>query len=331
MSAAMSGTRLPPQPIHNGAAHRHRAARARSAPPVSCQPRLARIPFDPAICRDGILPEILFGSQGPFGMKVLLHDLQNLRVSPQRIAVRPVTAIDQPVRAEDIPDCVESAAVEVRIERHPARHAAQHSGNLDVDLRTFAELPQVGGGRIELWQVIHDDAQAGNAIGQPRHIRYQRRRGIGGIERQAGLGQRLESADEFRLPQFRAQIPAPQVAIPDTSKQRVARETFQLAAELRMTGFQVSNNADDNRVFGGHVQDPLIVLQPRAAFDLDGAHDAETLGNLAISAGQSRLVEYGVLLVRPRHALRTSTSTSPASSSSAWGWGSSSHSSCYSW
>src|ERR1035438_7259849 len=230
MSAAMSGTRLRPQPIHNGAAHRHRAARARSAPPVSCQPRLARIPFDPAICRDGILPEILFGSHGPFGMKVLLHDLQNLRVSPQRIAVRPVTAIDQPVRAEDIPDCVESAAVEVRIERHPARHAAQHSGNLDVDLRTFAELPQVGGGRIELWQVIHDDAQVGNAIGQPRHIRYQRRRGIGGIERQAGLGQRLESADEFRLPQFRAQIPAPQVAIPDTSKQRVARETFRLAA-----------------------------------------------------------------------------------------------------
>ena len=72
-----------------------------------------------------------------------------------------------------------------------------------------------------------------------------------------------------------------------------------------MTGFQVSNRADDDRVLCGHVQDPLIVLQPGARFDLDGAHDAETFGNFAISAGQSRLVEYGVPLVGPRYALGT--------------------------
>ena len=90
---------------------------------MSCGPRLVLIPLDPAICGNRILPKVSLGSRGTLRQKILLHDLQNLRVRPQRIAVRPVTAIDQPVRAEDIPDFVESATIELRVERHLPRDA----------------------------------------------------------------------------------------------------------------------------------------------------------------------------------------------------------------
>src|SRR5436309_14150475 len=66
--------------------------------------RLARIAFDPLIRRYGVPPEIFLRGRPASGIEVLADDCQRLLIRhPVAGAIRPITAIYQPVLAEDIP------------------------------------------------------------------------------------------------------------------------------------------------------------------------------------------------------------------------------------
>ena len=101
-----------------------------------------------------------------------MYDLQSLCICSQQIAVRPITAINQPIRAKEIEDSIEPVAVELRVQRYPARHAPEHRGHLCEDKWTLGEFPEMSGGGVQLREVIEDHAQAGNTIGQACHVRY---------------------------------------------------------------------------------------------------------------------------------------------------------------
>ncbi len=81
-------------------------------------------------------------------------------------------------------------------------------------------------------------------------------------------------------------------------------EAGQMIPEMRIAGFQVSDSTHDDRISGRYVQNPLVVFQPWAAFDLYGADYAEPFGDLTISVRQRGAVEYGIVFGRPRNTLR---------------------------
>ena len=74
---------------------------------------------------------------------------------------------------------------------------------------------------------------------------------------------------------------------------------FQVFAEVRLSRLQVSHGSNNHGVFGGDIQNPLVVFQPGTAFNLNGADDPESLGDPAIAIGQRGLVQYLVVLVGP--------------------------------
>src|SRR5437899_11208145 len=94
---------------------------------------------------------------------------------------------------------------------------------------------------------------------------------------------------KVRFGLLRDKVPFPPIAVADPAKERVAMEAFQLPAEIRLARLEVANRANNNRVLCGDVQDPLIILEPRTALDLNRADDAEPLRNAAIPIGQCRL------------------------------------------
>src|SRR5258707_12651817 len=101
------------------------------------------------------------------------------------------------------------------------------------------------------------------------------------------------------------QTSSPEVAVADAAIQRIAMEAIQLLAKIRLVRFQIADHPYDDRILGRHVEDPLVVFQPGAGFHFDGAYYAERRRDLAIAIRQSRLIKDGVLLGRPRYALRT--------------------------
>src|SRR5207249_3724827 len=138
---------------------------------------------------------------------------------------------NQTILSENIPDLIESRAIETQIVRNPAVDAAQDPGALDIHLRTLPKLPQIsavrserGGvcGKLDAQQMIDDDSEIGRAIGEPYQVRNQGGRGIRRIHDQTGLRQRLEVRNELRLRHVLAEIPAPQVPAADAPIQRIA-------------------------------------------------------------------------------------------------------------
>ena len=81
-------------------------------------------------------------------------------------------------------------------------------------------------------------------------------------------------------------------------------EPLQLLAETRSTRFEVAYHTDDDRVLGGEVKDPLVVLQPRARLCDDGANDAQRLGESGVGRRQRRAIELAAW-IGPGHGRAT--------------------------
>ena len=98
---------------------------------------LVWIALGPAVRRDGVLPEVLFGYGPSLAGEVLANDVQYLGLRPPSIAVGPVAAVDHLVRAEDAIKFIQSRPVEIKIIWDPAAYPAEDFRDLDVDLRPF--------------------------------------------------------------------------------------------------------------------------------------------------------------------------------------------------
>lgn len=61
-------------------------------------------------------------------------------------------------------------------------------------------------------------------------------------------------------------------------------KSFQMLAEIRLAGLQIADCADDDGVLLSHVQNPLIVFQPRACFYLDCSDNPQRCCNPSIAA-----------------------------------------------
>ena len=152
--------------------------------------------------------------------------------------------------------------------------------------------------------MVNHDAQTRNAVRDTHDVRDQRRRGIRGIEDEAGVREKLQAGNEVRMREFRADIAAPQVSTANAEKQRVTVEFIQITAEILLAGLKVADGSNDDLVFGGDIEDPLIIGEPWAAFDLNSADYSEAFRDAAISGGQRRMIEDRVVFWRPRDALR---------------------------
>src|SRR5579862_9682782 len=110
ISAARSGFRLGEQaPSTDRAATESPSRQARTG---SGRARLAGIPLDPVVRRDGVLPKVLFRHCRSLRIKVLSHNPEHLWISSPLVAIGPVAAIDEAVLAEDIPNLIEPVAIE---------------------------------------------------------------------------------------------------------------------------------------------------------------------------------------------------------------------------
>src|SRR5258708_7285803 len=77
-----------------------------------------RVFFWPAIRGQRVFPEKLLGRRGAAGCDVLIHDREDRPIRCVQVADRPITAVDQPVVAKNIPDRVQDRAVEFDIFRN---------------------------------------------------------------------------------------------------------------------------------------------------------------------------------------------------------------------
>src|ERR1700730_2454548 len=77
-----------------------------------------------------------------------------------------------------------------------------------------------------------------------------------------------------------------------------------MLAKIRLPGKQIADLPHHNRLFGGHIQNPVIVFQPRTALGLDHAYHAEGFCNSAVVRRQEGAINAGLLRARPWHTLR---------------------------
>src|ERR1700690_603088 len=304
-------------PIRSGIPEKFKQSGARTPTPArqglaSRQP-LAGVTRDPLVALDGVPPEVLPRSIPPLVVEILLDNLEPDRDGQPLVAVRPVAPVEHAVVSEDVHDLVEPRAVEPGVRGDAvALDPAQHLRNLHVDLRPVPESlhavivgrkVRAPGGRHHLRQVVDDHAKAGHPVahahdvGQKRHARVRR------VQHQVGVGQGLQVGDELRLVELRARVPSQPVA--DPAEERVLVETLEIRPEVGRAGHQVPDGAHHDVVLARDIEHPLVVLEPAAALDLNGANDAQRLADGAVARRQRRLVQYGDLRVGPWRALGT--------------------------
>lgn len=144
----------------------------------------------------------------------------------------------------------------------------------------------VGGGGVEGGQMVDDDAQMGHCIADAQRALQQGDVLIGGFQHQIGIGQTPQPIKEGRFARAGGQIVIPQIAVADAAKQRIGVEAGQQFREISVFGAQIADHAQDDRIAGGLIEHPLIVLHQRAGLDHDGADDAQRFGMLRIGGGE---------------------------------------------
>jgi hypothetical protein len=116
--------------------------------------------------------------------------------------------------------------------------------------------------------VAKDDAQFRDLIGQADAAGNQIEPRIGHFQSEARLSKYLHVGDEQRVVKRSDQaIAFPDVAVADPEEQFVAMEPFEILGKIRFRGIDVANGANHDRLFLDDLQNPQIVLEPRAGLD----------------------------------------------------------------
>ena len=96
-------------------------------------------------------------------------------------------------------------------------------------------------------EVIDYDPNVGNPVGDLEQLLHLPRTAAE-IERQPGIGQRLEVGPDLRLLEQLLDIPAPEIGKPDTDIDRILAQPDEVLAVIRMPGQQIAHLAHDNRL-----------------------------------------------------------------------------------
>ena len=152
--------------------------------------------------------------------------------------------------------------------------------------------------------MIEHDPQVRHFVGDLHDGLEQVDARVGGIEHEIGLRHELHAVDERRVAGLRGHVPPPQVAVADAAEQRVLVVAREHLREVGLVRFEVADDADDDRVAFGHLEDPQVVFDPRARFDLDRADDAERTRERGGSEEAGRVAAVPRLSGPVRDALR---------------------------
>lgn len=87
------------------------------------------------------------------------------------------------------------------------------------------------------------------------------------------------------------------------AKKRVRGEPFQIASEMGIVGFKMSDEPDDERFFRRQIKYPLVILNPLACFNDYGAGDTFWHGECFVVVGHHGSVKDFVVWIWPRHTL----------------------------
>src|SRR6185503_1176244 len=239
-------------------------------------------PFDPLVSGEGVLPEVLFGNPLRLRLEELPHHTNDLVDRRDAIAVRPVAAKENPILSERAHQTTQTIAIGRQLGCDHAIHTVNDGRQLHKDSRTLLKLPNrvvIGllrlGCRIETWEMVDDNPEIGNLVGDS-HDRLQKiDAGICRIEYEIGLSQQLQSTDECGIVRLFGDVTAPQVSISYPPKQRILVVPRQHVAVIRLVGLQIANDADDDRVALSDLEHPQVVFNPGARFNLDRADDSK--------------------------------------------------------
>ena len=141
----------------------------------------------------------------------------------------------------------------------------------------------LGLGGIERRQVIEHDAQGRHRVADADHRLEQRHARIRRVQHEVRLGESFEPADEVRVRGLLRDVASPEVSVADAAKQRVLVVALEVLGELGLVRFEIAHHADDDRIFLRDLEDPQVVLDPRARLDLDGTDHAERDRELPIA------------------------------------------------
>ena len=112
---------------------------------------------------------------------------------------------------------------------------------------------------------------------EQRHARIRR------VQHEVRVGEAFEPADEVRVRGLLRDVASPEVAVADAAKQRVLVVALEVLGELGLVGLEIADHADDERILLRDLEDPQVVLDPRARLDLDGADHAQRDRELPIA------------------------------------------------
>src|ERR1035437_8592932 len=200
--------------------------------------RLVRLAPDPAVRRDGVLPEeLLHNVLSPAG-EILPNEVKCFRERPHRFAVRPVTAEEQPVRAENFIEFIKRWAVETQVARDSTTRSGppavlvdtlEDFGDLDVHLGALSKLlprslVSAASRRclrdLGVRQVIDHNPELRNLVGDSHEVCKQARL-TRAIQHQTSLGEGLHVGNELGLRYFLGEVQAILIVEPDAPKQWV--------------------------------------------------------------------------------------------------------------
>ncbi len=139
------------------------------------------------------------------------------------------------------------------------------------------------GWHFQVRQVVDDYPQIGNFVCEAHDRIDQGRVRIRRVQFQIRFGEDLEIRNERWFREPLSEISVPEIAVTDAAEQRILVEAFKLAGKFRLARFEISDCAHDNRIFGSEVEHPLVVFEPGARFNFDGAHDAERLSDSSVA------------------------------------------------
>lgn len=231
---------------------------------------LDRSARSPSVGGFGVLPEVGFGTSRRFRGNVFRDDCEGLVVRRDLIAVGPIAAEDDAVRSEEVPERIKLLAVILLIANEHAVFDGRDLGEFYVNLWMLREGCQIMaiycdgvgiGDHSRIGQVIDDDTESRKSICDSKKSADQAWIRICAFEYQACLGERFEDIDKVRLFQVSKQIAVPEVSVTDAKEEGIPVQPVKLAGAGRIAGVEISNDAEDERVGFGHLEQPVIVSQ----------------------------------------------------------------------
>jgi len=258
----------------------------------------------PAISGFGVLDEVAFAGVWRFGRHVFGNDGEGLVVGSDLVAVGPVAAEDDAVGAVEFPERIELFAVVLLVANEDAIFNGGDFRELDVDdrvLREGSKIAAVSGDCVRVadhfgvGQVVDDDAEVGDSFCNLKDGADETRIGVCTFEDEAGIGQGTKAVEEVRFREVVKQIAIPQIAVADAEEERVFVKTVKLIAEGGVGGIQIADDAEDEWLGPGDIEQPFVVREKRAALDGDASGDSELPGKKLEAWRKSGFVESGTI------------------------------------